>query len=85
MSTIATVVYTTSRQVLEYTLRSTRSLGCQINICCRPSNIDAPVMSVDWISLVEIEFEELIVSNALEVLVSMSNSQSQTFRCTGRA
>jgi hypothetical protein len=49
-------------------LRSTRSLGYQINISCRPSNIGAPVMSVDGISLVEIEFEEFVVSNAFEVL-----------------
>ena len=36
-------------------------------------------MSVDGISLVEIQFEELIVSNALEVLVPSLNSQSQGF------
>jgi len=36
-------------------------------------------MSVDGISLVEIQFEELIVSIALEVLVPMSNSQCQSF------
>jgi hypothetical protein len=51
----------------------TRSLRWQIDIGCRPGNVCSPMMSIDRILLIEVEFEEFVVSNALEILESKSS------------
>lgn len=54
------------------------NLWWDIDLCCRSGNVGTPVVSVDRILLVEIQFEEPVVCNTLEVLVTTRNYSGQS-------
>lgn len=43
----------------------------KIDRACRACQISTPVVLVDWVSLVQVDLKELIVSRAFEVLVAI--------------
>jgi hypothetical protein len=47
-----------------------RTVSLQVNFFSRSSNIRPPMMLIDGIFLVQVDLEELVMSIALEVLVS---------------
>lgn len=66
---IATLNDQHSRFVTLYSGLSDSCSTLKINLSRRSRDVGTPSVRIDWVLLVDVDFEELVVSRALEVLV----------------